>query len=574
MLRSSQSLPGSIELTEDGVLGDSREHAKTGSIGPHNILQPSGGAKNVVDGSENNATDAGGGDALQVQYLAPRAMALLEIGLMMAMFVVALDNTIISTALPQITTEFDALLDVGWYGSIYILCTVCLQPTYGKIYTFWDIKWCFLQAIAIFEVGSILCAAAPNSKVLIVGRTIAGCGAAGVYAGVMSIVGYAAPLEKRATYIALIISMFAVAAIAGPLIGGALTSRLSWRWCFWINPFIGAFSSVFTFFFFKSPKRTSNSFTFLQKLEELDILGSLLLIGACVCLLVALQQGGTTYAWSDSHIWGLIAIGFPLLLALFLYQQRRRGDRAIIPPRIFFQRTVLSSCLFAFFQMAAVFVHVFYLPFYFQAIQGVDPVNSGLRSIPYLLANVVPAIVIAIILPLVGYFTPFMIAGGACAIAGSVLLYTLRIDTPASGWIGYQVLAGFGVGISAQLPLIAIQTVIEVEDYPTGNAIYIFFQNLGGSITISVAQTILQNSLYSEIPQKAPGISAQDVITVGATNLRTHFPETVLPGILQAYMVAINNAFALPIGVAALTFICAFFVEWKSVKGKKLAPAV
>ncbi|OJD19720.1 hypothetical protein AJ78_00343 [Emergomyces pasteurianus Ep9510] len=524
------------------------------------------------NGSEKEAIESD--IDMEVYHLELKAMVPLILGLMLAMFVVALDNTIIATAIPKLTAEFVALLDVGWYGSIYILCTVALQPTFGKIYSFWDTKYTFLTAIFIFEVGSVICAAATSSNMFIVGRAISGCGAAGVFSGVMTIVGYAARVEQRPACLAFVVSMFAVSAIVGPLLGGVLTDKASWRWCFWINPLIGSGAVVAVIVFFKSPKRHACTLTPIEKAREMDIPGSALLIGGCTCLLLALQQGGTRYAWADARIWGLLAIGFPLLIALFIYQQIRRGERATIPPGLFMQRTVLSCSLFAFFQMATVFVHVFYLPFYFQSIQGVSAIDSGIRSIPYLLANVVPAIVVAGVLPKAGYYTPFMIAGGIFAVVGAGLLYTLKVDSPAAEWIGYQIIAGFGVGLSAQLPIVAIQTILKPKDYPVGNAIYLFFQNLGGSITISIAQTILQNTLYHEIPLAVPSpISAQDVINAGVTNLRESFPSTVLAGILKAYMTAINRAFALPIAMAALTLISACFVEWKSVKGQKTGAA-
>lgn len=163
-------------------------------------------------------------------YLSTKRMIPLTLGLMLAMFIVALDNTIISPAIPVITTDFDSLDDAGWYGSVYLLATVVLQPVFGKIYSFWNVKWIFVVAILIFELGSIIDAVAQNSPMFIVGRAIAGCGAAGVYAGVILIVGLAAPLDKRPAYISCVASTFAIAAVAGPLLGGVLTGKVGWRW--------------------------------------------------------------------------------------------------------------------------------------------------------------------------------------------------------------------------------------------------------------------------------------------------------------------------------------------------------
>ena len=160
---------------------------------------------------------------------------MLTIGLALATFVVALDNTIIATAIPKITTDFNSLNDVGWYGSAYLLTTTSLQPTFGKIYTYFSVKWTYITALLIFELGSILCAAAKNSTMLIVGRAVAGVGAAALFSGGITIIGYSVRLEKRPIYIALLSSMFGISSVVGPLLGGVFTDRTGWPWCFWIN---------------------------------------------------------------------------------------------------------------------------------------------------------------------------------------------------------------------------------------------------------------------------------------------------------------------------------------------------
>jgi Major Facilitator Superfamily len=179
-------------------------------------------------------SDAGQpGEDDESKYPKGGPLAILTFGLCLATFVVALDNTIIATAIPKITTVFDSLNDVGWYGSSYLLTTTSLQPSFGKIYTYFNVKWTYILALTIFELGSVLCAAAQSSTMLIVGRAVAGAGAAALFSGGMTIIGYSVPLRRRPIYIGLLSSMFGISSVIGPILGGAFTDRLSWRWCFW-----------------------------------------------------------------------------------------------------------------------------------------------------------------------------------------------------------------------------------------------------------------------------------------------------------------------------------------------------
>ena len=186
----------------------------------------------------------------------------------------------------------------------------------------------------------------------IVGRAIAGAGAAALFSGGMNIIGYSVPLRNRAIYIAALSSMFGIASVIGPLLGGALTDKASWRWCFWINLPFGGVSLAVVFFFFSNPERQYSHMTFKQRMKEVDLMGAVFLICAIICLLLALQWGGQVYPWKNSKVWGNL-LGFGLILAVFIGIQIRQKDRATIPLRVMKQQTVLVSCVFtAFLSMA------------------------------------------------------------------------------------------------------------------------------------------------------------------------------------------------------------------------------
>ncbi|WAO93394.1 MFS domain-containing protein [Fusarium falciforme] len=497
-------------------------------------------------------------------------LGLLTFGLSLATFIVALDNTIIATAIPRITSAFNSLDDVGWYGSTYLLTVTALQPSFGRIYTFFNVKHVYLFGMAVFEIGSVLCGAARNSNMFILGRVVAGVGEAALYSGSMTIIGLTVPLNRRPMYLALLSSMYAICSVIGPLIGGVLTDRASWRWCFWINLPLGAIGFAAVVFFFKPPRRTEDLLSTKQKIREIDILGTFTLSCSVICLLVALQWAGTSYPWNNPKVWGVL-LGSCLLAVGFIAQQIRRGERATIPPRILGQKTVFWSCLYAFLLSMGTFTHIYYLPFYFQAVRGTSAEGSGIRTIPYLASNIIASIIIAGGTTVVGVLKPFMIFGAAVFTIGSGLIYTLQADSSAGKWIGYQVMGGFGAEAGVQLPFLAVQAVLSQRDMPTGVAITTFFDSLGGALAISVAQNLFYNGLRTNIPKYAPEVPAEVVISTGPSCLAELISPKSLPRVRKAYMEALRNSFVLAVVVGVLGIVCACFVEWRSIRNKKTA---
>ncbi|KAF2731180.1 MFS general substrate transporter [Polyplosphaeria fusca] len=526
-------------------------------------------SKNKANEGREGEEEAPGDENDESKYLSGYKLGILSLGLCLTTFVIALDNTIIATAIPRITTVFNSLDDVGWYGSSYLLTTCSLQPSFGKIYTYFDVKYTYLFALLLFEVGSIICAAATSSPMFIVGRAVAGAGAAALFSGGMTIIGYSVTLRKRPIYLAALSSMFGIASVVGPILGGALTDNVSWRWCFWINLPFGGVSLAVVFFFFSNPERRYSHVSMKSRIKEVDIVGAVFLICAIVSLLLALQWGGQTYPWRNSKVWGTL-LGFGLIICVFIAIQLYQKDRATIPVRVFKQRTVLVSCVFSALLSMGLYTHIFYLPFYFQASKGTTAEESGIRTIAYLVSLTCSSIVVGGAITVAGVYAPFMWIGSAIFTIGSGMLYTLKLASPKGQWIGYQILAGIGAGASVQIPFIAVQVVTNDKDMPTANAMVMFFNSLGGAISISIAQNIFVNSLAREIPKYAPGMDPQVVIKVGATYVRQVVPKQLLAGVLEAYTKAIDSAFIVAIATAGLAFFVSLGMERKSVKGKKL----
>lgn len=349
-----------------------------------------------------------------------------------------------------------------------------------------------------------------------------------------------------------------------------ITSGVSWRWCFYINLPIGAIAIAVVFLFFQNPKRKHSNLTLKEKITHLDLLGAFFLICSIVCLLLALQWGGTTYAWSNSKVWGCI-LGFALLMATFTAIQLWKGDLATLPPRILLrQRTVFASAFFSAFLAMALYAHIFYLPFYFQAVKGTTAEQSGIRTIPYLVSITLASIVVGGSITLLGPYVPFTWVGSAIFTIGAGLLYSLKPDSSTGTWIGYQIVAGAGAGSCIQIPFIAVQVVLSKKDMPVGNAVAIFFNSLGGAVSISIAQNIFSNTLIKEIPKHTTGVDPWTIVMAGATNIEKITPPSQLAGVLMSYNIAVTTAFILSIACGGIAFLFSLAFEWKTVKGKKL----
>ncbi|KAK2049782.1 major facilitator superfamily transporter [Colletotrichum somersetense] len=508
----------------------------------------------------------------KVVYPSGLKLFLIIISLCLAVFLVALDQTIIAPALGAITTEYGTVKDIGWYGAAYLLTTTALQPMYGTVYKLFSVKWCYLAAIAVFEIGSLVCALAPTSTVFIVGRAVAGIGTAGLFSGSTIILTYTLPLQKRPVALGTIGGMWGIASVAGPLLGGVFTDKATWRWCFYVNLPIGGIAMLCIFFLLSiNQEHDVLGESVFRRILQLDLVGTAVFIPSIICLILALQWGGSTYAWSSATIIGLF-IGFACMAAVFVAIQYRQGDRGTLPPKLFKDRNVICALLFGTFFGAAFFPLIYYLSIYFQAIQGTTAVQAGIKILPFLLASVISSIGSGALISVVGYYTAVTLPSVALFAVGAGLITMYDVDTPMRAWFGYQVAAGLGTGACFQLSLLVVQTVLPQEDIPVASACAQFFQALGGAVMIAVSQTLFQTGLVDAVARNAPGVDPAVFVNSGADQVRGILTRMgradLIPAVLEAYMVGVRRTFYVTVAGACAAFLVCLGLEWKSVKQK------
>ncbi|KAJ0423131.1 major facilitator superfamily domain-containing protein [Aspergillus carlsbadensis] len=487
------------------------------------------------------------------EYPSSWRFAAIMVGLSLSITLVSLDNTILATAIPRITAQFDSLDDVGWYGSAFLLTTCSVSLLYGKLYTFFPVKWVYMCALGIFEAGSLICGATPSSIGLIIGRAVAGIGAGGLSSGALLIIAENRPMHQRPVYNGIVTGLYSVAGVAGPLIGGALTDNTTWRWCFYINLPLGGVTAFVNLVFLKSKKPVKTISGVKETFWQMDPIGMLFFLPSMICLLLALQWGGSKYPWSDARVIALFAI-FGVLFLTFVAVQIYEQDRATIPPRLFSNRNIWGASLYALGLGGSFMVFTYYLPIWFQAIKNASATMSGVLNLPMLGVIAFCTVLSGFLVTVFGHYMPFMLAGPVLTSIGAGLLTTLTPSSPRASYLGYQVLYGMGCGVGLMQPILAVQARVErAADAPSATVIVMFMQTLGGALFVSVAQNLFHNRLLTLL-RGVQGVDVGRVVDAGAAGFRDVVDAEVLGIVLERYSSAITYSFyaALALGLVAI----------------------
>jgi hypothetical protein len=288
----------------------------------------------------------------------------------------------------------------------------------------------------------------------------------------------------------------------------------------------------------------------------MDFIGTFVLMASFICLILALQWGGVSKAWHSADVIGTL-VGFILLLIIFVGVEVWQGDRALIVPRLMKQKTIALLSGFQIFNSGCFLLLMYYLPIYFQVVSGVSASQSGIRNVPYILGIALCSILSGVGITMTGHYLPFLALGPVLATIGCGLIYTLDVGSSSSAWIGYQALAGIGLGFSVQVAIIVAQAIVPTEDISSITAIMIFFQTISGAVFVSVGQSLFANKLLSTVPKLVPDVSPALVLATGATELRKTFNAAQLPLIIRSYMDGLKDAYILSIMLGGLAVLVA-----------------
>ncbi|KAL6829582.1 MFS general substrate transporter [Trichoderma sp. SZMC 28015] len=414
--------------------------------------------------------------------------------LCLALFLAALDMTIITTAIPTISNHFGSSAGYIWIGSAYLLGNAAFVPTWGKISDIFGRKPTLIVSVAIFWIGSLLCAVSTSMGMLIAARAIQGVGGGGTIVLPNICISDLFSMRNRGMYFGILGMVWALASAIGPILGGVFTSKVSWRWCFYINLPLGGIGLLILIFVLKlhNPRTPVK-----QGLAAIDWVGNLLIIGGTLMLLFGLEFGGVQFPWDSAAVICLIVFGF-VTIALFGIYENRVAKFPVMPTRLFRDRTSIAAYGLSIMHAMTFISGSYWLPLYFQAVLGATSLLSGVYILPYVLALSFVSALTGVFIKKTGNYKIPIISGLFIMTIGFGLFIDLGARANWAKIIIFQIIAGIGVGPNFQSPLIALQTNVEPRDIGAATASFQFLRQLGTSTSVVIGGVIFDNEMQKQ----------------------------------------------------------------------------
>ncbi|MFD5741849.1 DHA2 family efflux MFS transporter permease subunit [Streptomyces massasporeus] len=494
---------------------------------------------------------------------------LVSIGaLLLGMLLAALDQTIVSTALPTIVSDLGGLDHLSWVVTAYLLAATAATPLWGKLGDQYGRKRLFQTAIVIFLIGSALCGAAQDMAQLIAFRALQGLGGGGLIVLSMAIVGDLVPPRERGRYQGLFGAVFGATSVLGPLLGGLFTQHLSWRWVFYVNLPVGVVALAVIAAVLHIPRTAQR--------HVIDYLGTFLIAAVATCLVLVASLGGTTWAWGSWQIVGLAVLG--VVLALAFVAVERRAAEPVLPLKLFRVRTFTLAALISFVVGFAMFGAMTYLPTFLQVVQGISPTMSGVHMLPMVLGLLLASTASGQIVSRTGRWKVFPIAGTGITTLGLLLLHQLDEHSSTAELSGFFFVFGLGLGLVMQVLVLIVQNAVPYEDLGVATSGATFFRSIGASFGVAVFGTIFAGRLGDQLTEAFRGVQLPPGISVDTLEADPRgiaaLPSVLRPPALHAYAVSITDVFLYAAPVALLGFVLAWFLKEDRLRGSVTAPDV
>ncbi|KAJ9071574.1 hypothetical protein DSO57_1035600 [Entomophthora muscae] len=484
----------------------------------------------------------------------PVHLLLVCVGLVLAIFIAAIDETIVATAMGAITSELNGSSEVTWVSGAYLLTISAFTPLYGKFSDIFGRKPLKLFALAAFLGGSVMSAVATDMVILVIGRAIAGIGAGGLIALSYIIVSDVVPIHQRSMYLSLINITFAVANVAGPLVGGLLVDNVGWRWVFYINVPVVVICIVVLIFFIPLPKATGE---ITSKLKRIDVMGTVSLLVCITLFVLGMNWGGHGYSWSSLAVVLSLVASFVALVVFVVVEVKFAAEPVL--PVDGFNLNVGISCFVSLVAGWTMFVFIYHWPMFFQIVMGSTATEAGVQLLPIMLGVCVFAALSGFVVTYIGSYRPIMWVGMGLLVVGCSLMTNLSRDISRFEQIVYPLIIGVGIGLNIQTVLISAQAAADKKSQAALTGFVTFCLNIGGVLGLSILGSILNSlvvsNMKSDFSDERIGQIMQAIASISQLGQDEH------DLVMLAYASAYRITFMCMIPVVAMGFIGAMFLK-------------
>ncbi|PYH72313.1 MDR family MFS transporter [Aspergillus vadensis CBS 113365] len=486
------------------------------------------------------------------------------LALSLALFISALDQTIVATATPTISSDLHSASGYVWIGGAYLLANAASSNIWANLSDIWGRKPILLSAVALFFVASIICAKANGMPMLITGRGIQGIAGGGLIQLITITISDLFSVRLRSLFLGLIEFIWAIAGALGPIVGGAFTQSVSWRWIFWINlPVCGtAFVLLYVFLDIHNPRTP-----ILAGIKAIDWWGSFSMLALIILLLLGLDFGGATFPWGSPKVICLIVFGCLMSFA-FIYSEKKLAKYPLMPLGVFRNRSNVACFLVDFTHGFAYLGAEYYLPLYFQSAKESTPFRSGVLILPFVLTEAAFSLFSGLLIHRTGRYLEIIWAGTALVVLGVGLFTNYSATSSLGKIVGYQITAGMGCGMLFFPPLLALQSNITQANTASATATFGFIRNVAMAMSVVLGGVVFQNSMdMRQGGLKAAGLSSSLLAEFSGTEaaanveaVRAVQDPTQRQAVADAYAWSLRNMWIMYACLAACGFVASVFI--------------